>query len=76
MSLSKKGAVVLLGLGALAVYKYNKMSDEQKTALKDKGKKLFDEHISPLLKSTLGMADDSSLLAQEHQPVKVNGINN
>ncbi len=76
MSLSKKSAVVLLGLGALAVHKYNKMSDEQKTALRDKGKKLFDEHISPLLKSTLGMADDSSILNQENKPEKVNGINN
>ena len=59
-----KGAIILMGLGALAAYKYNKMTEEEKTALKDKGKKIFDEHISPLIKSTLGLADDAANLAQ------------
>ena len=60
----KKGTLILMALGALAAYKYNKMTDEEKTALTDKGKKIFDEHIGPLIKSTLGLADDASKIAQ------------
>ena len=66
MTLSKKGALLLLGLGALAVYKYNKMTDEDREALKTKGKKLFDDHISPFLKNALGLAEDPTLVAQGH----------
>jgi len=66
MTLSKKAALLVLGLGALAVYKYNKMSDEERDALKAKGKKLFDDHISPFLKNALGLAEDPTLVAQEH----------
>ncbi len=66
MTLSKKGALLLLGLGALAAYKYNKMSDEDRDALKAKGKKLFDDHISPFLKNALGLAEDPTLEAQGH----------
>ncbi len=65
MKLSTKSALILAGIGALAVYKYNKMSDEEKQALKDKGKKIFDEHISPLIKNALGLADPEGLVEQE-----------
>ena len=62
--ISKKGALLLLGLGALAAYKFNKMSDEDREALKTKGKKLFDDHISPFLKNAMGLAEDPTLAAQ------------
>ena len=64
MILSKKGALLLLGLGALAAYKYNKMTDEDRDALKAKGKKLFDDHISPFLKNAMGLAEDPTLAAR------------
>jgi hypothetical protein len=69
MKISNKAALILLGLGALAVYKYNKMSDEEKTALKEKGKKIFDEHISPLLSSALGLEQEDAALEQDG-PIK------
>ena len=60
----KKGTIILMALGALAAYKYNKMTEEEKTAFMDKGKKIFDENISPLIKSTLGLADDPAKTPQ------------
>ena len=42
MRLTNKAGLILLGLGALAVYKYNKMNEDEKTALIQKGKKIFD----------------------------------
>lgn len=60
----KKGTIILMALGALAAYKYNKMTEEEKTALMDRGKKIFDENISPLIKSTLGLADDPAKTPQ------------
>lgn len=60
----KKGTIILMALGALAAYKYNKMTEEEKTALMDKGKKIFDENISPLIKSTLGLVDDPAKTPQ------------
>lgn len=65
MKISNKATLILLGLGALAVYKYNKMSDEEKTALKEKGKKIFDEHISPILSSALGLEQKDTALEQD-----------
>ncbi|MFN0083034.1 MAG: hypothetical protein ACKVOM_11000 [Ferruginibacter sp.] len=65
MKISNKATLILLGLGALAVYKYSKMSDDEKTALKEKGKKIFDEHISPLLASALGLEQQGEAVEQE-----------
>ncbi len=65
MKISNKATLILLGLGALAVYNYNKMSDEEKRALKEKGKKIFDEHISPLLFSALGLEQQDTALEQD-----------
>lgn len=70
MKISKKGGLVLLALGALAVYKYNKMTDEEKTALKDKAKKLYDDHLSPLVKSALGLAGDDDDAVVQNEPIK------
>lgn len=65
MKISNKATLILLGLGALAVYKYSKMSDEEKIALKEKGKKIFDEHISPLLSSALGLEQQDAAVEQD-----------
>jgi len=66
MKVSNKAALILLGLGALAVYKYNKMSEDEKIAIKEKGKKIFDEHISPLISSALGLKDETEAVLQEN----------
>jgi hypothetical protein len=58
--MSNKGSLLLLGLGALAIYKYNKMSEEDKTALKDKAKKFYEDNLSPLVKNALSMAGQHS----------------
>ena len=64
MKISKKVGLLALGLGVLAVYKYNKMNDDERKALKDKGKKLFDDHISPFLKNALGLSGSEELEEQ------------
>ena len=66
MKFSNKAGLILLGIGALAVYKYNKMDEEEKTALKEKGKKIFDEHISPLISSALGLKEETEAVLQEN----------
>jgi hypothetical protein len=66
MKISNKAGLILLGLGALAVYKFNKMSDDEKTALKEKGKKIFDEHINPLISSALGLKEEAEAVVQEN----------
>ncbi len=66
MKVSNKTGLILLGLGALAVYKYNKMSEDDKIALKEKGKKIFEEHISPLLTSALGLKEDTEATLQNN----------
>lgn len=69
MKLSKTATLLLVGAAAYGIYKFYNMSDEQKAALKEKGKKLFDDHISPLISQTLGMTEDPSLVEQA-EPVK------
>jgi hypothetical protein len=64
MRMSNKGSLLMLGLGALAIYKYNKMSDDQKSALKDKVKKFYDDNLSPLVKNALSMAGQNGAMAQ------------
>jgi hypothetical protein len=39
------GSLLLLGAAAFGAYKYSKMSEQQKTDLKNKGKKLVDENL-------------------------------
>lgn len=68
MRISKKGGLLLLGLAGLAVYKYNKMSEEEKTALKDKAKKFYEDNLSPFVKNALGMADEEAVA--QNEPVK------
>ncbi len=47
-------SLLLMGLAAFGLYKYSKMSDEQKRDLKEKGKKLVDENIPQNLKNVFG----------------------
>ena len=42
------GSLLLLGAAAFGAYKYSKMSQQQKTDLKNKGKKLVDENLGSL----------------------------
>lgn len=66
MKVTNKAGLILLGLGALAVYKYNKMNEDEKTALKEKGKKIFDEHINPLISSALGLKEEATAMVQNN----------
>jgi hypothetical protein len=42
------GSLLLLGAAAFGAYKYSKMTDQQKTDLKDKGKRFVDENLGGL----------------------------
>ena len=42
------GSLLLLGAAAFGAYKYSKMSAQQKTDLKNKGKKFVDENLGSL----------------------------
>lgn len=69
MKISKTAALLILGATAYAIYRFNKMTDEEKDALKEKGKKIFDDHISPIIGDLLGITEDPELVEQ-HGPVK------
>lgn len=73
MKISTTTSLILLGLGALAIYKYNSMSDEEKEALKEKAKKVVEEHVAPILLSALGITDDEETatnLQEAAAPIK------
>ncbi len=67
MKLSNTALLLFMGLGAVAIYQYNKMEESEKEELKDQGRKIFDEHIAPFLKSamgtTLGFGDSINKMA-------------
>ena len=42
------GSLLLLGAAAFGAYKYSKMSQQQKTDLKNKGKRIVDENLGGL----------------------------
>ena len=42
------GSLLLIGAAAFGAYKYSKMSQQQKSDLKNKGKKLVDENLGGL----------------------------
>jgi hypothetical protein len=45
------GSLLLAGLAAFGVYKYSKMSEEEKRNLKDKGKRFVDDNVPQNLKN-------------------------
>ncbi len=67
MKLSNTALLLFMGLGAVAIYQYNQMDEEEKDALKEQGRKLFEEHVGPFLKSamgtTLGFSESVSKMA-------------
>lgn len=65
MKISTTGGLLLLGVGAWAIYKYNNMSEEEQLAMKEKGKKLFDEHVSPFISNALSLTNDGKEKMQE-----------
>ena len=42
------GSLLLLGAAAFGAYKYSKMTDQQKSDLKNKGKKFMDDNLGGL----------------------------
>ena len=56
------GGLLLLGAAAFGVYKYSKMSDQQKRDLKDKGKRLVDENLGGL-KNAFGRGQSENVSA-------------
>ena len=42
------GSLLLLGAAAFGAYKYSKMTEQQKSDLKNKGKKFVDENLGSL----------------------------
>ncbi len=65
MKISNTGTLLLLGLGAWAIYKYNNMSEEEQSDMKEKGKKLFDEHVSPFISNALSLGNEGKEKIQE-----------
>ena len=41
------------------------MSEEEQHAIKEKGKKLFDEHVSPFISNALSLGNDGKEKLQE-----------
>ena len=57
--LGKTVGLLLLGAAAYGVYKYSKLSDQEKEDLMDKGKKFFEENLNSL-KNIFGQAVDQA----------------
>lgn len=57
--LGKTVGLLLLGAAAYGVYKYSKLSDQEKEDLMDKGKKFFEENLNGL-KNIFGQAVDQA----------------
>ncbi len=62
------GSLLLAGAAAFGLYKYSKMTDQQKQDLKDKGKKFVDENLGGF-KDMIGGKD-------RNQASGPNGFNN
>ena len=52
------GGLLLLGAAAFGVYKYTKMSDQEKRDLMDKGRKFVDENLGSI-KNIFGQKGDT-----------------
>ena len=52
------GSLLLAGAAAFGLYKYSKMSQQDKDNLVDKGRKLFDENVPENIKNMLGKKDN------------------
>ena len=65
------GSLLLLGAAAFGAYKYSKMSDQQKTDLKNKGKKFVDDNLGGL-KNAFGGKKNTQQTSNAYGP---NGSN-
>jgi hypothetical protein len=52
------GSLLLAGAAAFGLYKYSKMSQQDKDNLVNKGKKLFDENVPESVKGMFGKKED------------------
>ena len=59
------GTLLLAGLAAFGLYKYSKMSEDEKRNLKEKGKKLVDENLNNL-KNVFGNQSASNTSNGQH----------
>jgi hypothetical protein len=55
---SSTASLLLLGLAAYGIYKYSKMSRQEKTRLVEKGKKMIDENIPQSLKNIFNKEEE------------------
>ena len=56
------GSLLLLGAAAFGAYKYSKMTEQQKSDLKNKGKKFVDDNLGGL-KNAFGKGDRQNAAA-------------
>jgi hypothetical protein len=53
------GSLLLAGAAAFGLYKYSKMSQQDKDNLVNKGKQLYDENVPENIKGMFGKKDDT-----------------
>ena len=58
---SNATTLLLVGLAAYAIYKYMKMSEDEKHNLVDKGKKFIDENIPQSLRNIFAKEEEEEL---------------
>jgi hypothetical protein len=56
--MARIGSLLLAGAAAFGLYKYSKMSQQDKDNLLNKGKKLFEENAPENLKGMFGKKED------------------
>jgi hypothetical protein len=61
------GGLLLLGAAAFGAYKYSKMTDQQKTDLRNKGKKFVDDNLGGL-KNMFGRKGSNQTAAASYGP--------
>ena len=61
------GSLLLLGAAAFGAYKYSKMSEQQKSDLKNKGKKFVDDNLGSL-KNAFGQKGNGQTAAASYGP--------
>jgi hypothetical protein len=54
------GSLLLLGAAAFGAYKYSQMSEQQKSELKNKGKKFVDDNLGGLKNAFGGRGNNGS----------------
>ena len=54
------GSLLLAGIAAFGLYKYTKMTEQEKRDLVNKGKKLYDENVPENVKNLFGKKTGST----------------